>query len=122
MPRQLPRGGRLPRSRWADEEDDRRPARQAKLGRLAPHRRRHLRPHDPQELLGRGERLHDLLPNRPFLDPRQEIAHHPVVDIGGEEGLPDLAQPGLDLCRGEPPGGTEPLERLGQPLGQRLKH
>jgi hypothetical protein len=67
-------------------------------------------PDDPHHLLAGGEAPEHLLADRPGLDPGHEVARHPDLDVGLEQGPPDLPQAVPDVVRieltlpGEPPG------------------
>ena len=56
------------------------------------------------------------------LDAGDELAHHGQRDVGFQQRQPDLAGGGVDVGVGQPALAAQPLQRTGQPVGQRFKH
>ena len=91
------------------------------LGFLAAHQRNELFVDDLDDLLGRGQALHDLLPHGSFGDLGAEVLGHLVVDVGFQQGHPHFAHGGLDVRFGQFAVAAQFLEHTGKAVGQRFK-
>ena len=118
----LGRGRRLPRALQSDEHDHRRTVVQVESDPLGPHQFGEGVAHDLNQLLGRGEALQHLLPDRTGADLPDQILDHLVVDVGLEQREPDLAQPGIHVLLRQLPLSAQAGEDPAQPLGQRIEH
>ena len=74
-----------------------RPGREGELGGGRAHEGGQLFVDDLDELLGRGQALQHLDAQGPLLDLVDELLDHLVVDVGLEQGQPDLAGGPLDV-------------------------
>ena len=77
---------------------------------------------DLDDLLGRVQRLADLLAAGPLLDRGDELLDHGQRDVGLEQRDPDLARGGVDVGLGEPALAAEVLEGVGEAVGERGEH
>ena len=68
---------------------------------LTAERDRELFVHDLHDLLAGGQALHDLLGERPFPDPGEEVVGDLHRDVGIQQGSPHLAQGVVHLLRVE---------------------
>ena len=72
-------------------------------------------------LLGR-QRAQHFLTERLFLDVLDEVADDLDVDVGLEQGEPDLAQRLFDIALGDPALAPELFENAVEAIAQRVKH
>ena len=111
---ELGRGRRLPGTLKARQEKDRRRL----LGELelapalSPEQRDQLVAHDPDDLLGRGQGLEDFLAQRALLHPIDELPGDVEVNVGVEQGVPNLARRLVDVALRHPPAAPEVPEDL----------
>ncbi len=110
-PGQLGRGGGLAGALQAHQHHGhRRFAAQIQPGRLPAQQRRQLLVDDLDDLLGRGQRPHDLFPHRPLPDALDEGLGDLIIDVGFEKRQAHLAQGLPHLGLGELAPAFELLE------------
>ena len=88
---------------------------------LAAHQGDQLLVDDLDDLLGRGQALHDLLAHGALGDLCAEILRHFVVDVGFQQGHPDLAHGGFDVRLAQFAVAAQLFEHTGKAVGQRFK-
>src|SRR5438094_206957 len=134
-PRELRRGGGLPRALQPDQQDHRRPDRRELQGRptlradgtrqvllRCPQHPGNLVMHELDHLLAGAHRLHRDRPDCALAHPLDEPLGHFEADVGLEQMPPDLAQGlGHVLLREHSTTG-EALQSGGQPRGESRKH
>src|SRR5438477_2620835 len=134
-PRELRRGGGLPRALQPDQQDHRWPDRRELQGRATlradgtrqvlvrgPQHPGNLVMHELDHLLAGAHRLHRDRPDCALAHPLDEPLGHFEADVGLEQMPPDLAQGlGHVLLREHSTTG-EALQSGGQPLGESRKH
>ena len=76
---------------------------------------------DADDLLARLERLEDLLADRLLGHARDELLGDFVIDVGLEQGLPDLAQPVADIRFGQT-AAVDKRQCAANAVCNRLKH
>ncbi len=120
---QLADGGRLAGTLQADHHQ--------RAGRLLdPGQRRILAAQDAHQLLvddldhllGWGEAAEDILPLGPFGHGGGKRLDHLEIDVGLEEGYPDLLEGLVDVGFGQPSPSPQPAEGLGQFVSQCFEH
>jgi hypothetical protein len=85
------------------------------VGRPA-HQVRELLVHDLDDLLAWAQRLRDLGPRGPLAHVGDELLDDAVVDVGLQEGQPDLARNLLYLVLREVAAAADPVEGLVEPF------
>src|SRR5882672_1599259 len=122
-PRQLRRGGGLPRALQPDQQDHRRPDGGEVESPFRPAQQcRDLVVHELHDLLAGAYRLYGQRADRPLAHPLHEPRRDLEADVGLEQVPPDLAQRlGHVLLRQYSPTG-EALQSGGQPFGEGRKH
>src|SRR5262249_22024024 len=78
--------------------------------------------HDLHHLLRRRQRFQHILTDRFHLHPVDEAADDLEVDVGFEEGHPNLAEGLLDVVFAEPALAAQTVEDCGQSCAQRGEH
>ena len=78
--------------------------------------------HDLGDLLGGGDAVGDLAANRALAHRGHEVARHPEVDVGFQQGHADFAQGGVDVLLAQAAASAEVAKYAGEPLGQTFKH
>ena len=78
--------------------------------------------HDLGDLLGGGDAVGDLAANRALAHRGHEVARHPEVDVGFQQGHADFAQGGVDVALAKAAASAEVAKYAGEPLGQTFKH
>jgi hypothetical protein len=121
--RQLGRQRGLPRALEAGQHDHgRRRLGEPEPAGLAAEDRDELLVDDLDDLLGRVERLADLLAPRPLAYGGHELLDDRQRDVGLEQRDADLPRGGVDVGLREPALATEVLERRGEAVGESRKH
>ena len=90
-------------------------------GLLAAHQGNELLVDDLDHLLGGGQALHDLLAHGALRDLGTEVFGNLVVDIGFQQGHPDLAHGCLDIGLGQFAVAAQLFEHTGKAVRQRFK-
>ena len=90
-------------------------------GFLAAHQGDQLLVDDLDDLLGRGQALHDLLAHGALGDLCAEVLRYFVVDVGFQQGHPDLAHGGFDVRLAQFAVAAQLFEHTGKAVGQRFK-
>ena len=116
------RGGLAGALQTGHQHDGRGPAGVGDLQRLAAENAGEFAIDDLDDLLARIEHLRSGRPDRLGADAVDDLAGHADVDVGIEQGGPDLAQDLLDVGFGEPALAAQALDDPVEAGGESLEH
>jgi hypothetical protein len=77
---------------------------------------------DLDHLLTGIQALKNLGAHGPLADARHEVLDHAEVDVGLEQGEPDLAQRGIDVRFGHPAAAGQAAEDASKSVGKIIEH
>jgi hypothetical protein len=122
VPGELGRGRRLARSLEPDEGDDRGVAGQVEVLLACGEEADELIVDDLHDLLAGRQAREDLRADGSLANPGDEVLHDAELDVGLEQGQPDLAHRHVDVRLGHAPPAREGGERAAQAIAELIEH